>query len=724
MQKQQFLKKLLALVITLAMALQCAPVLADDPTVVVDGNDVTVTAGDVKDIDVYVGTDYPVGAYRVDGDKVYQYVYDEDGDLVWEEVPGADPNDYSDTPRQDADVSIDETPVDLPDVVESITVNAGNVSSNTYPSPDISYADGVYVRTESDEYPITTSVTVESVSATSLNDNGYNPKQSWRSEADAYGVDVTSDEYDKEASVTVTVSGDVDASAVSVHGRASAYGIDEDAYGGSEVSVEAGNVTAEATGEVRATAYGVHAEDDNSKIETDVGNVDVSASSENGNAKATGIYEYASDGDVSVKAENVTAEADGTASTSSYGVNIQSSYYGDAQATVGNVDVSASSENDEAYSTGIYEYAYDGSDISVKAENVTAEATGESYVDAYGVNIYANYGDEEDKNKVQTTVGDVTAKAEGKASEEDSGSDELQVEPARKNTGSTTYVYATGISAGAYPDSSVEVEAGNVTATAVNGSEEGVASATGLSLGAVGGELDVTAKDVSADASGPDAYATGVSVGAYGQKYEYDAEKDKKVPKYEGSATVEVGSVTATAEEGSATGIEAYAHAGDINITATGDVTAEGKEGAGIYALSTELGEIDITVAGTVSGTDAAIAVVNTSYETEYKPENVNLTVWAAEANDDGHVAVAVDIAEDPDTGEDTRTVNEEATATLEAAINYIVKIADDFTRAITASGEKGNTVTISGTTYATANENEDVNVGVTLDADSEVLEG
>ncbi|MBR5111355.1 MAG: hypothetical protein IK099_14345, partial [Clostridia bacterium] len=47
-----------------------------------------------------------------------------------------------------------------------------------------------------------------------------------------------------------------------------------------------------------------------------------------------------------------------------------------------------------------------------------------------------------------------------------------------------------------------------------------------------------------------------------------------------------------------------------------------------------------------------------------------------------------------------------------------------DFTRAITASGEKGNTVTISGTTYATANENEDVNVGVTLDADSEVLEG
>ena len=103
---------------------------------------------------------------------------------------------------------------------------------------------------------------------------------------------------------------------------------------------------------------------------------------------------------------------------------------------------------------------------------------------------------------------------------------------------------------------------------------------------------------------------------------------------------------------------------------------------------------------------------------TNYSTENVNLTVWAAEENKDGHVAVAVDKNIVPGTEEHpapttTKTVNEEATKALEASINYIVKISTDCLQKVTAAGAKTE---VESNTAVTTTENEDGSVTETTE--------
>ena len=341
----------------------------------------------------------------------------------------------------------------------------------------------------------------------------------------------------------------------------------------------------------------------------------------------------------------------------------------------------------------------------MKAGDVTVTSNGAAG-GANGVRMEANFNStiDEDGNRVRkqgeinVETGDITAKAE---------------------TGNavSAYSYASG--------GVVNAETGSVTA-------EGDGGATGVNIQAsdlIGRDIDdnmfrmdgEATTNVDGDITAASAHGTATAVMA---NVNNGAEAIVNV----------VGDVTATSADGEATGIGVIAYKGsETDVTVIGDVTAEGKEGTGI-SVQNQNGDVSVIVDGTVSGSTNSMEVVNSQTKeggstTNYSTENVNLTVWAAEENEDGHVAVAVDRNIVPGNEERpapiiTDTVNEEATKILEASINYIVKISTDFLQKVTAAGAKGNTVKVGETTYATANEGEDVNVGVTIDNEKEVLEG
>ena len=342
----------------------------------------------------------------------------------------------------------------------------------------------------------------------------------------------------------------------------------------------------------------------------------------------------------------------------------------------------------------------------MKAGDVTVTSNGAAG-EANGVRMEANFNStiDEDGNRVRkqgevnVETGDITAKAE---------------------TGNAVgaYSYAYG--------SIVNAETGSVTA-------RGNGDVTGVSVQA----SDLIGRDIDDNMFRMDGEATTnvdgdiTAASAHGTATAVMTNVNNGA---EATVTVE-GDVTATSKDSEATGIAVTASKdSETDVVVVGDVSAEGKEkGVGI-SVQNDNADVDIVVDGTVSGSANAIEVltsqtVNGQVQATMDVADTALTVWAAEENEDGHVAVAVDRNIVPGNEEHpaptiTDTVNEEATKALEASINYIVKIGTDFLQKVTAAGAKGNTVTIGETTYATANEGEDVNVGVTLDSENEVLEG
>ena len=141
-------KKLLALVLALAMSLQWLPVLADEPTVTVDKATATVTvdAGDQTGVEVSI-KEYVMpknGDIKIENGVVFVWsgescdwvlLTDENGNPV-------NPEDYNASEIgnvQDVKVILSDNPVTLvdsetgeqkPDHAESIIVNTGDVTKN------------------------------------------------------------------------------------------------------------------------------------------------------------------------------------------------------------------------------------------------------------------------------------------------------------------------------------------------------------------------------------------------------------------------------------------------------------------------------------------------------------------------------------------------------------------------------------------------------------------
>ena len=141
---------------------------------------------------------------------------------------------------------------------------------------------------------------------------------------------------------------------------------------------------------------------------------------------------------------------------------------------------------------------------------------------------------------------------------------------------------------------------------------------------------------------------------------------------------------------------------GTIEATIIGDVTASGApENIGIQLQCAEGGKTDIIVDGTVSASDAAVVLVTP--ETQIG-ENVTLTVWELNPNQDGAVVTSVD-------ENDKLVENEEA----EKAVQYIIKIQAGQEGIISAEGTRE----YEG--YQVANEGDTVTMKLTIPEGFEV---
>lgn len=286
------------------------------------------------------------------------------------------------------------------------------------------------------------------------------------------------------------------------------------------------------------------------------------------------------------------------------------------------------------------------------------DVTGEDY----GIDVSAYDYDDEADIDVTVIAGDVTANGEDDA------------------TGVEVYDY----------NADVDITTGNVTV----GSDEG--KAAGLDVTAEGeSNVDIEVLGDVLAVGGSD--AVGIDVTSEG----------------ENQVNIAVdGDVVIVGEE-EAVGIDVTADGGSkVRIVVDGDVATGGESGAGIRVQGiepegeTEEAPVNVVVTGTISGTDAAIQVA------ENMAESIGVTAWAVEENENGELAQVYD-----DQGE----VNEEASGLLERAIQYIVRVAEEFKNRLSVS--TGKTVTVGDETYETAAEDEEVTVQVTLDSD-EVLRG
>ncbi len=563
------------------------------------------------------------------------------------------------------------------------TVTAGNVSAEGFYARGISgdAGEGSLTVTAKD-VTVTAKGEAEEFHGVWIDEEGQEHQSTWYRTPNAFGVELSG--YNRGDEVVASEQ-NITAGDVTVNAEVSKTEGKEFHSSSNDFGVAVQNLGPEATFTVNVGDVTVNATDKN----TDgyIGGVGVKSTVDGATGSIT-----AGDVDVTVDAAQTNATGVDVRSQNGYSEDEKGdSTFNAGEINVTTGDVSVTTGNGFAH--GINAVASFSSEATVTAKG---DVTVSSETTAGGV--YASA----DRGEAETTVaveGDVTVKAD-------------------KNAWGVE-AYATGGSVDVETDS-VTVEGGAMAIAMQTVSfNNDMADKEGKITSSEVGSVDVTANgDVTATSA--EGEATGIIVNAY-----KDSETDVAV----------VGDVTATSAEGKATGINVSAYKdSETDVVVAGDVTAEGKEkGVGI-SVRNDNADVDIVVDGTVSGSANAIEVltsqtVNGQVQATMDVADTNLTVWAAEENEDSHVAVAVDRNIVPGNEEHpaptiTDTVNEEATKALEASINYIVKIGTDFLQKVTAAGAKGNTVTIGETTYATANEGEDVNVGVTLDSENEVLEG
>ena len=644
---------------------------------------------------------------------------------------------------------------------DPITGTYTNVTEAHGVDARVGYAD------EGTEVNVTTGNVTVTSEATTPADNGFSY---------VYSEGVNAQNQTPDSSVQVK-TGDVAVSAVNKNegGQANARGISATSKGG-EVSVEAGKVTVEAdsymsaaTGIVARTSSGwVYDEEIEDTVEAvgesklSVTAESVTVEAEKGSAVAVEVNNNGLANELSVAVSGDVQASTESDKSSVFAYGVQGTVYGPTSVEIGgDVTVTAKGEfdrdildNNDIYYRGTSasgltvlgqgaseetELTLSAGDVTVSAETLQGDDSGyNGNTWAHGVNVKSYNAN----NDFTVEVGDVTvtttennnngySQVNGLVTEVDGSTGKV-------NAGNVTAEadgsnpYAQGVIASSYigfangerSQGGLSVEVGDVTAVADDG------TAYGANLTARGAEIEMETESVTAEGGH---FVMGVNIVAGDTNYK-DIDSNV-VQVYDGSVDLTAnGDVTAvaTANDGEAKGLKIQNTDADVSVTVQGDVTAEGADGTGIFVQNKGEGTTAIVVDGTVSGSTNSIEVLNSS-TTEGKPkidmtpENVSLTVWAAEIND-GHVAVAVDRQIIPGNAEhpaptNTDTVNEKATATLEAAINYIVKIAKDFAQQVTASGEKKQTVTVGDTTYATANEGENVNVSVTLE-DNQMVEG
>ena len=493
-----------------------------------------------------------------------------------------------------------------------------------------------------------------------------------------------------EASAVQTGTGAEEASA-----RAEATALEAEAIGegassviriGGGVSAEAG--AAAESGSADAYAYGVVAGtgegDEGASVAIEIG--------EGISAEATATGE-----DSWTNAEAVALNVRGTGT---YEINVGE----DVAATAEAPDGQALAKSVEAYSNGGEISIHIGGSATAEInaadhEFVLEEFNG--YEGAYAVRASASNGtvtvDVDEKIAATSTVsGDAPLGVEADAF----GKDGNALVTAGEGVEGQVFIQA-----GDGGHAAVKVENGGITAETggvIPDSDAVYAYAQG------GGEAQISVVGDTAVSNSeeiPAVYGVGL----------YVEDADSAITAYfEGNVSAELNEVS-DAEAETETVAMTLENAGDMEVTVEGDVTASGaQDNFGIYVEAAEGADTDILVDGTVSAEDGAIVL---SGETTKIGENVTMTVWKLEPDEDGDV-VAIG-ARDEETGKIVLAEDDaakEKAAEAEKNIQYIIRVAAGQADYIGTEGTESY-IGANDKTYNVAKEGDTVIVKLSIPA-------
>ena len=619
-------------------------------------------------------------------------------------------------------------------VIDAGTVTVGGDVSAAASSSSSAQATGVfhsYVDGQ-DNSQISVAGNVTSSAST----NGTDSSENTRSWSDGMVIFTS-----EEGSVDVTVGGDISATATGGSEIAYAQGINADAQtgGGSGSGENSSSITIHAGGDVTASASttGEHADagavtasgHESSNINITIDG-DVSSSSTGPEAGATGVFAAYGGGTITVTVNgDVTTSAKGD-STGSLGLYNAPTDNQNSQITVSGDVTSTGNGGDDSVIRSVDDYVDSGNGTITIGGNVTAEGT-EGFI--AGIDAYS-YSSESTADV--SVGGEVTATATNGESTDtaiygvrpaaiDGGTTNVSVDgdvtvstgDGNFSTGYGVYAYSSGDSSLINLDIGGAVSSESRDDTAVylyldggtvvlNAGDDVSSSSQGISRGiiisaengstaevAVDGDVSAdaytTARGIAAtaaDGSSVSVSADGVSVSS-SQVSEYQIFGTESIgvtvsTEDQAEATVKIGENGITSTGQMSVGAWLDASGGTSNLEVAGDVTADGYgiflseytnlNASGTGAEAAELGVIDVLVEGTVSGGTSSIYLLDS--ETE---QDIKLTVWKAELNDENRVVTGAAWSNGADSDE-VEQKNEAAKAAaqeLEANILYIIKL-------------------------------------------------
>ena len=491
------------------------------------------------------------------------------------------------------------------------------------------------------------------------------------------GVDVNVDE---EGSATIaTTEGGIDATATNENGSAYSYGVYTGIKDGSAKFAIKGNISATATGETDAYAYGFYS-DSNNYADIDLTSEDITATSEGAYANATSAFVYTRGGDVKIDAGKLTAAATATTDerASSKGLYVDSDTDSDSEKTVfiqtDSITATAKNAADGGASAyGVWTYHDPNGPVFIQSGSVSAGAeSADAGAEACAVDAYSEEG-----LMYIVAGGDISAEAKGK------------------------YASATGVDATASNAGMTIVEVhGDVTAkgtgnssNAVYGIQAGNRSGGLTGVGVMGDEENGKKGDVTA--TGKDSVGVGFNTSV----------------NYMEAAAPALGAVLT---EDSAASIPEE----NTIVFVNGTVSGEGKavEFAGYYD--------DTKGCYNLNKSKLVTWAANTAGETD----SVAQIAIAVSHDGPGLYTRNAGGADNPPTKPVvTDKEDEKAAAALKAAISYIVKVADDSKEKLTVSESLNETFEINEDhRFVVAHEEDSVTVTLADGAlgEDEALDG
>lgn len=525
------------------------------------------------------------------------------------------------------------------------------------------------------------------------------------------GLDVTAMSSGKAA---VTVDGDVE----QVHN-----GGQYNTYGVSVSMTSGGESTATVTGKVIGYGTGVDVDSvmgDNNLATINTGNVNVEGryGVDAMISSGTGTI-MVNVGDVTVQGADVN---NGSFNKTTIGVSATNWGTGKIDITAGNITL----YEDENLPVGFeYETSPAGVHASTIGKGETTITVNDITSDVNGVSVdFAGAG------KTTVTAGDIEAcdiavdvSAEGKGT-------------ASVTAGELTAMM--GINAAVKGGAEVNVEADGIDAYIIgitaSVTESGKATietgdiqsgAIGMQLQAVQGAVSVTADDLTAESMGVLAMA---GVGLRGRSTSDDdaapstielnlgnvesgGEEGMLLMAYGKDTSITAQTKDVTGEMAAVAGVAS--NGASLEITTVGDLTGTAEDlSAGLVIGAALDGTADVVVDGTISGATAGIGIVD-----ESDPDAIALTVWAVELNDEGQAVQTVNMD-----GADYAVAYDELAQTVEAAINYIIRVVQSDGAQLSVTDENGAALAQVRDQYEVAHEGDKVLLNVDVDANHRLV--